>query len=82
MNANNSMVLNFAMKLVMLKIQAGIVGNGVRWDFIEQDERMDRSVTLLQSALIPESRRRRFFGLGAARSWLMPPQQYEVNVEK
>jgi len=94
MNTNNSMVLNFALKLVMLKIQAGIVGRGVRWDFIYQDERMDRSITLLQTTLKPESaaiidinirawvRRRRFWGLGATRSWLMPPQRYEINIEK
>lgn len=83
------------LRIHVLKIQAGLVGRGVRWDFVEQDERIDRSVRMLQTALLPDGvdsiemdvrawvrRRRRFLGFGAARSWVFSPQTMSVDIEK
>jgi hypothetical protein len=94
LNAKNNLVLAFSLKLELLKIMAGLVGRGVRWDFIEQDERLDRGTKMLQTVLLPPDlravdmdvevwvrRRRAFVGAGAARSWRMPPQRLTVDVE-
>jgi hypothetical protein len=92
--AESSFRFAFNLKVQLLKIKAGIDGRGVRWDFYEQDERMDRAVTLLQTALVPEDtrsigmtvrtwvrRRRRVLGIRAARSWIIPPRDLTVDVE-
>jgi len=93
-NAKNNLVLAFSLKLELLKIMAGLVGRGVRWDFIEQDERLDRGTKMLQTVLLPQElraidmdvevwvrRRRAFLGGGAARAWRMAPRRLTVDVE-
>jgi len=94
LNAKNNLVLAFSLKLELLKIMAGLVGRGVRWDFIEQDERLDRGTKMLQTVLLPPNlravemdievwvrRRRALLGGGAARSWRMAPKRLTVDVE-
>lgn len=93
--AKANVSLDLRLKLYVLKIMAGIVGRGVRWDFIEQDERMDRSLTMMHTILVPRDleaidmdvkvwvrRRRRFFDLKAARTWLIEPQRLTVDIER
>jgi hypothetical protein len=93
--ADGHFALTIDLRIQVLKVQAGLSGRGVRWDFIEQDERIDKSLELLQTALLPEGadevemdvkawvrRRRKFLGFGAARSWIFEPRRMTVPIEK
>lgn len=94
-SADVDAALTLRLKLYVLEIMAGLVGSGVRWDFIEQDERMDRPITLVHTVLVPDDldsidmdvklwvrRRRRFFDLNAARTWLVGPNRMSVDIER
>lgn len=94
-SADANVSLALGLKLYVLEIMAGLVGRGVRWDFVEQDDRMDRTITMVQTVLVPDDldaidmdvrvwvrRRRRFFDLKAARTWLISPQRMTVDIER
>jgi hypothetical protein len=93
-SADGKAAFSFRFTIELLKIAAGIVARGVRWDFIARDDRIERSTRMLQTVLVPHGlkevdmkvrtwvRRRRFLGRGAARSWLTPLKPLTVDVEQ
>ena len=77
----------------LLEVQAGPVGaGGVRWNLYRGRERIDTYHPLFHTLRIPEGTRSlrlvveawvrrsgRFFGLGRARHWHYPAQEFEVS---
>ncbi len=91
---NSSVSFVLKLKLDVLKIMAGQVGCGARWDFVERDERIDRALTMVQTLMVRDTtkslhmqvrswvrRRRKLLPGGAARSWIVGPHAFTVGLE-
>jgi len=91
--ANIGFRLGVKVSVSSLRVQAGPVGRGVRWDLIRDDSRLTASVELLQTLAVPKGlerlplrltawvRRRRFFGRPDARIWATEPIEKLIRVE-